>query len=103
MRRDKTGPREDLIGKALSEIAAGRLPSSAARRIWGGTGSGQPCDLCERVIDPADMELETETPEGDFGPVFHVRCHALWQKACELWNCGSQIRSSGTGIVRDNC
>ena len=70
-----------LLAKAERAIATGKLPSDIQARIWGGSGSGRPCSLCEEPLQPDQLEFELET--GDLGDVrFHMDCHRLWENAC---------------------
>ena len=49
-------------------------------RMWGGKGSGKPCDFCRVLVGTADVEYEVEA-ELDGASVmlrFHPRCHDAW-------------------------
>jgi hypothetical protein len=49
-------------------------------RMWGGKGSGLPCDFCRVLVGPEDVEYEVEA-QLDGATVmlrFHYRCHYAW-------------------------
>ena len=66
-------------------LAANRLNVAALRRatpirMWGGKGSGLPCDFCRVLVGPGDVEYEVEA-QLDGAVVmlrFHYRCHYAW-------------------------
>ena len=64
-------------------IDAGRLPLQAARRIFGGYGSGIRCAACEEPITSDQVEYELE-----HGPAsmlnMHLTCYSLWQVHCAM-------------------
>src|SRR5689334_21957300 len=39
-------------------MADGRLPREPQLHLWAGTGDGQLCSLCDRVIDSQQIEYE---------------------------------------------
>jgi len=56
------------------------LRKAAPIRMWGGKGTGVPCDFCRVVVGPGDVEYEVEA-EIDGARVllhFHPRCHDAW-------------------------
>ena len=60
-----------------AKLDEGTLPSEGMPRVWGGPGSGQPCDACEKIITNVDLEIEGIRSEG--GTVrFHVKCFQVW-------------------------
>jgi hypothetical protein len=50
-----------------------------ARRTWAGQGTGQPCALCGRSIQPEEIEYEVELESGTVLH-FHFRCQQLWEE-----------------------
>jgi hypothetical protein len=49
-------------------------------RMWGGKGSGAPCDFCRVLVSTDDVEYEVEA-QLDGAVVllhFHPRCHDAW-------------------------
>jgi hypothetical protein len=46
--------------------------------MWGGDGSGLPCDGCDMVIPVNHLEHEIEMP-GGHTLRFHVACAWLWR------------------------
>jgi hypothetical protein len=72
----------ELRDLAKSKLRSGDLPSSDPARVWAGPGVGAPCALCDRPIDHAQLEYETQFFLGPRGLVpyrFHMICHAVWQ------------------------
>jgi hypothetical protein len=68
----------DLLQIARERINDGRLPGDIPERVWGSpNGDGQACALCDRAIRPDQPLIEL-----DERILFHVACHALWQRAC---------------------
>lgn len=67
------------------EARPARLNVAALRRavpirMWGGKGSGSPCDFCRVLVGPEDVEYEVEA-QLDGATVmlrFHYRCHYAW-------------------------
>ena len=65
--------------------SANRLNVTALRRatpirMWGGKGSGLPCDFCRVLVGPGDVEYEVEAHlDGAVVMLrFHYRCHYAW-------------------------
>ena len=48
---------------ARERIARGQLPCGATSRMWGGHGSDLPCALCDKPIQPDEVEYEVELRE----------------------------------------
>jgi hypothetical protein len=72
----------ELKRTALERIRQGLLPAEIPKTIWAGPGAGEPCSLCDRPVNPLEMEYEINAPlPGDTQSTlrFHLRCHALWQ------------------------
>jgi hypothetical protein len=72
---------------AKQRIASGELPCPPAARTWGSRGSGAPCSLCARPIQPHEIEYEVAALESREAAEtrtvrFHLRCHAVWQAEC---------------------
>ena len=60
-----------------AKLADGFLPNAGIPRLWGGPGTGQPCDACEKVITKAELEFEGPGPKGDVVR-FHIGCFGIW-------------------------
>jgi hypothetical protein len=73
-------PEKALFTRAREYIAIGRLPSGVPKSLNAGRGTGEPCSLCGRVIEPEQVEYEV-TEWGGMMFRFHLRCHAIWQLA----------------------
>jgi hypothetical protein len=69
---------------ARERIAKGQLPCRAPLVMWGGHGVGKLCALCDRPIQPADVEYEVETLANGARTTFrfHVVCQSVWQLEC---------------------
>jgi hypothetical protein len=75
--RDDGVERQETRGAIQSRT----LPERPADRVWGGSGSGARCAICDRPVNRDEAELELEfIREGDPVPdAYHVhaRCFAL--------------------------
>jgi hypothetical protein len=67
-----------LRAKALDAIRRGRLSRRRPERLWGCSGDGSICPVCESAIEPdaIGMELEGGIP-GQTCSV-HSHCFAAW-------------------------
>jgi hypothetical protein len=86
---ESRGGAEGHVGErrpgAAIEARPARLNVAALRkavpmRMWGGKGSGLPCDFCRVLVGPEDVEYEVEA-QLDGATVmlrFHYRCHYAW-------------------------
>lgn len=70
---------------SVGEPRSARLNVAALRRatqirMWGGKGSGVPCDFCRVLVGPEDVEYEVEAElDGTLVMLhFHPRCHDAW-------------------------
>jgi hypothetical protein len=70
---------------STGEPRPARLNVAALRRavpirMWGGKGSGLPCDFCRVLVGPEDVEYEVEVQLDDATVMlrFHYRCHYAW-------------------------
>ena len=76
-----------LRGAARERIAKGKLPSAPPSRMWVAWGSGNVCDLCDRVIEPHDVEYEVQDDLNAAQTyVFHLACESLWELECDRRN-----------------
>jgi len=74
----------ELRAQARKLVRKQQLPCTVPARIWGGSGSEQPCSLCGEVIREHELEFEIEerSTEGPRVFRFHSLCHAAWQVEC---------------------
>lgn len=76
---------ETLLREAACDaIRAGRMPAHAASRIWGGSGTGNGCPVCQKRIDENQFEIEMEfAPSGYQWRILHVhvQCCSAWEWA----------------------
>ena len=54
------------------------LPTDEPVKLWGGLGSGLPCDGCDVAILSSEPEHEVEMANGRTLR-FHVACNGLWR------------------------
>jgi hypothetical protein len=59
-----------------------RLLNRPPARLWGGSGTGALCAVCERIIEDHEMEYEVEfvriySVEPSYH--LHVRCFMAWE------------------------
>jgi hypothetical protein len=71
--------------ECVGEPRSARLNVAALRRaisvrMWGGKGSGLPCDFCRVLVNSDDVEYEVEAQlDGAIVMLhFHPRCHDAW-------------------------
>jgi hypothetical protein len=74
----------ELRAIARARIAKGRLPIVPPSRMWVGKGSGRLCALCDKVIQPHDVEYEIQDELGAAIQTyfFHMVCESVWQLEC---------------------
>jgi hypothetical protein len=74
---DKSHGDDDLRGQVRIRLSEGRLPAingvSKSHR-----GTGRPCIVCRRAIEPLDIERELDGP----GVVLiaHEACYVIWRE-----------------------
>ena len=64
---------------ARERLAKGQLPREADARLWSGFGTGQPCSLCDKPIQPGEIEYEVLVEAVVQALRFHRVCHYAWQ------------------------
>jgi hypothetical protein len=69
----------ELSAVVRHKITAGLLPTDKPRKVWVGKGMGKPCDACELPVTSADLEYETDLPDGRTLR-FHQPCLAVWHE-----------------------
>jgi hypothetical protein len=68
---------------ARERIARQQLPSRGLSRMWGGYGTGQLCALCDKPIQPNEVEYEIEHTGAAVQTFrFHIVCLSAWQLEC---------------------
>jgi hypothetical protein len=73
----------ELRVEARRRVAIGRLPSEHPQYLWAGAGDHQLCSLCDRPIDPEQIEYELQfhaNPRTSYR--FHRICHEAWELEC---------------------
>ncbi len=66
-------------------LTVAALRRAVPGRMWGGKGSGKPCDYCRVLVSAEEVEYEVEA-RLDFEIValhFHPRCYDSWRSSCE--------------------
>src|ERR1700730_1854423 len=57
------------------------LPVGRFVRLWGGSGTQCPCEACERIIEPDEVEYELEFSDGTNSITLrlHRECWENWR------------------------
>jgi hypothetical protein len=71
-------PMDAASARITEKLWQGTLPADDPVKMWGGDGSGLPCDGCDMVIPVNQLEHEVEMPGGRTLR-FHVACAGLWR------------------------
>ena len=69
------------VGEPRSaRLSVASLRGATPIRMWGGKGSGVPCDFCRVVVGSDDVEYEVEADLNGERMIlhFHPRCHDSW-------------------------
>jgi hypothetical protein len=77
---EKTSAGQPRAGSVGARLNVAALRRAVPTRMWGGKGSGLPCDFCRVLVGPEDVEYEVEA-QLDGATVmlrFHYRCHYAW-------------------------
>jgi hypothetical protein len=70
---------DDLRDQIREKILAGDLPKEDCRMTWYGSGTGNLCAACERLIAATDVEVECDLPRG--GTIrLHRACYDVWAR-----------------------
>jgi len=73
----------ELRRAAQQRMATGQLPCEPQQHLWAGAGGGQLCSLCDRPIEPHQIEYELQF---NTNPTtlyrFHRICHQAWELEC---------------------
>lgn len=68
---------------ARERIANGQLTCEVLTRVWDGCGTGRLCSLCDKAIEPDELEYDIECVEAAAQTLrFHRVCHYAWQLEC---------------------
>ena len=70
-----------------AKLDGGLLPKEGLLKMWGGGGSGRPCEGCDKIIPEDDLEIEGLSAKRSIVR-FHVKCFNLW--AAERGEAGHQ-------------
>ena len=73
-----------LREKARAVVQAGKIPSRAPDRTWGGPGVGAPCSVCDLPVSKDEKEFEIQFARDGDNPGLdkfhvHIRCFAAWE------------------------
>jgi hypothetical protein len=77
-------PERELRARVIRRMEDGRLPLTLPTRINAGYGSGARCDLCDQPIAAHKVEYEIADARSGKRLYFHVACHSIWQRECQL-------------------
>jgi hypothetical protein len=102
--RFKKGIKE-LRPIARERLAKGRLRRRVSSRFWGGFGTGVPCALCDKPIQPEEIEYKVKPIDAAVQTLrFHTVCHSARQIECGRLNRRAQrtskISASGRPLGR---
>lgn len=67
---------------ALYAILTGRIPARDCDRIRGSRGTGGPCAVCGKTLEPFDIEFALEFSSGEGAGTYHL--HAACCRAWEM-------------------
>lgn len=73
-----------LREKSREVIRQGKLPTEAPTRVWGGSGVGALCSVCELPVTKDEKEFEIQFERDGDNPGLdkyhvHIRCFAAWE------------------------
>jgi hypothetical protein len=71
-------PMDAASARITEKLWQGTLSADDPAKLWGGPGSGLPCNGCDAVISSSEPEQEVEMPDGRILR-FHVACGGLWR------------------------
>jgi hypothetical protein len=66
-----------LRTRALAAIREGRLSCVKPQRLWGGTGDGSKCSVCDSPIRPDEIGFELQCGDAGDGAACNVHSHCL--------------------------
>jgi len=66
------GDADVLVERVRDLVERGVLPRQLVERVWAGKGTGVSCLVCDKPIDPMEVEFEVE------GIHLHRPCHSAW-------------------------
>jgi hypothetical protein len=78
---------KELRPIARKRLATGQLPRWASLGFGNRFGAGAPCALCDKPIQPEEIEYEIK-PIGAAVQILrlHRACHSAWQLECDRLN-----------------
>jgi hypothetical protein len=87
-----------LIAIARTRLLQGNLPPNPPPQLLAGSGQGESCAVCDRQIQPEEVEYEITTPAPSGATLwlyFHVACYHGWTRACAELAGESATEASG--------
>ena len=105
---DGTPLDDHALRRALAKAAirARRLPNRRPSRMWGGTGDGTACTVCQMPISPQALGYEVEFVDEDRGSAIyqlHMPCYSAWEAECASVNDGRDATNGQVnGHFRDD-
>jgi hypothetical protein len=75
----------ELRDRARQLLASGRLPFSEPAASWAGSGRGEACCVCHRLVQPDEIgfDLSFRMPQREVELHMHSRCRIAWEQARE--------------------
>jgi hypothetical protein len=64
-------------------LASGKLPFSDPAASWAGSGRGEPCCVCQVLVQPHEIgfDLSFRMPQREVELHMHSRCRIAWEQA----------------------
>jgi hypothetical protein len=88
-----TGSSDDELREQIRvQLGEGRLPS-VDRVSQSHRGSGRPCIVCRRAVEPTEVEREVVGPGVVL--VSHEACYKSWREESRVWPVGQSADRSG--------
>lgn len=82
-------PRNEIAGDEITtvrravqaKLESGALPRYGSVQLWGGAGTGLPCDACELPVEVnhAEITADLDSDEAQSTLRLHPHCFSIWQ------------------------
>jgi hypothetical protein len=69
-----TFDRRLIARRARMKLSQGALPRSGTPQLWGGSGGGVLCDVCEYPVQSAEITAEIQTDRAILSLHMHPQC-----------------------------
>jgi len=68
-----------IARRAQVKLSQGTLPRSGTPQLWGGSGCGVICDVCEYPVQSAEITAEIQIDRSILSLHMHPQCYAIWE------------------------